>query len=69
MKRFHLVLLLGTMLSLFSCTHKELCMEHPHMAPLRLEFDWRDAPSANRKTGASNPAKESIKTNLMKPTQ
>lgn len=49
MKRFHLVLLLGTMLSLFSCTHKELCMEHPHMAPLRLEFDWRDAPSATAK--------------------
>ena len=47
MKRFHLILLLGTMLSLFSCTHKELCMEHPHMAPLRLEFDWRDAPSAD----------------------
>ena len=44
MKRFHLILLLGPMLSLFSCTHKELCMEHPHMAPLRLEFDWRDAP-------------------------
>lgn len=29
-----------------SCEHKELCYQHPHKAVVRLEFDWRDAPSA-----------------------
>lgn len=42
-----LSLFLSAVLSLNSCTHKELCMEHPHMAPLRVQFDWRDAPSAD----------------------
>ena len=30
-----------------SCTHKELCLHHPHTITLRIEFDWRDAPDAD----------------------
>ena len=30
-----------------SCTHKELCLHHPHTITLRVEFDWRDAPDAD----------------------
>lgn len=33
--------------TLCSCNHKELCYHHPHMASVRLEFDWRDAPDAD----------------------
>lgn len=47
MKKLRLMLLFTAMLCLCSCTHKELCMEHPHPVPLRLEFDWRDAPTAS----------------------
>lgn len=30
-----------------SCQHKELCVHHPHVVSLRLEFDWRNSPEAN----------------------
>lgn len=30
-----------------SCVHKELCLVHPHLATLRVEFDWKDAPEAD----------------------
>ena len=29
-----------------SCDHKELCFHHPHYQTLRIQFDWRDAPTA-----------------------
>lgn len=32
-----------------SCTHKELCLHHPHTITLRVDFDWRDAPDATAK--------------------
>lgn len=46
MKRLKILFILLALTSLCSCNHKRLCMEHPHMAPLRLVFDWRDAPEA-----------------------
>lgn len=33
--------------ALCSCEHKELCYRHPHMASVKIEFDWKDAPKAN----------------------
>ena len=32
---------------LFSCEHKDLCYHHPHVAVVKLEFDWKNAPQAN----------------------
>ena len=32
---------------LFSCEHKELCFHHPHVATVRVDFDWKNAPQAN----------------------
>lgn len=29
-----------------SCNHKPLCYEHPHTTPVRVEFNWREAPDA-----------------------
>lgn len=31
----------------FSCEHKDLCYHHPHVAVVKLEFDWKNAPQAN----------------------
>jgi len=30
-----------------SCTHKDLCLNHPHEVKLRVEFNWQNAPDAN----------------------
>lgn len=30
-----------------SCTHKELCLHHPHGTSVRVEFDWTEAPEAD----------------------
>lgn len=38
--------LLGLLLLLAGCTHKELCFDHPHTSTIRLVFDWRNAPDA-----------------------
>ena len=38
-----IVMIAGTM----SCEHKELCYHHAHLATVRVEFDWRDAPDAD----------------------
>ncbi len=32
---------------LVSCTHKELCWQHPHTMSVRVDFDWSEAPEAN----------------------
>lgn len=29
-----------------SCEHKELCYQHPHIATITVEFDWKNAPEA-----------------------
>lgn len=34
-------------LSLISCTHKELCLSHPHTRTISVAFDWIDAPDAS----------------------
>lgn len=33
--------------SLVSCTHKELCLSHPHTKTISVVFDWIDAPDAS----------------------
>lgn len=33
-------------LSVVSCRHKELCLQHPHKTSLRIEFDWKNCPEA-----------------------
>lgn len=49
MKTFMKYLLVFTLVSLtmVSCEHKELCLDHSHMHRVRVEFDWRNAPDAN----------------------
>lgn len=32
---------------LCSCEHKELCYHHPHIASIKVEFNWKDAPEAD----------------------
>lgn len=32
---------------LLSCTHKELCLSHPHAKNVRVVFDWDAAPEAS----------------------
>lgn len=39
--------LLAAVWILSACEHKELCYEYPHMASVRVDFDWRDAPDAS----------------------
>lgn len=46
-RRFAILSALLALLCLSSCTHKRLCMEHPHLKPLNLVFDWRNAPAAD----------------------
>ncbi len=40
-------LLLAVVWTLTACEHKELCYEHPHIATIYVDFDWRDAPDAS----------------------
>ena len=40
-------LLLAAVWTLTACEHKELCYEHPHIATIYVDFDWRDAPDAS----------------------
>ncbi len=41
------ILILFILPVLLSCTHKELCIHHPHEVTLRVEFNWQNAPDAN----------------------
>lgn len=41
------IVLMTTILLFSSCNHKELCLGHPHMIDISLDFDWRNAPDAN----------------------
>ncbi len=44
----HILLLLAfLMLAAISCTHKDLCLHHPHEVKLKVEFNWQNAPEAN----------------------
>ena len=36
-------------ISFASCTHKDLCIHHPHSVTLKVEFNWQNAPEANPK--------------------
>ena len=36
-----LVLTLSVIIAAASCEHKELCYYHPHVAPVRVNVDWR----------------------------
>jgi hypothetical protein len=48
MKRFvYLVATALIALLATSCEHKELCYSHPHVARVRVVFDWRYAPNAD----------------------
>lgn len=48
MKKIVFVIISAVMLSVtFSCEHKELCSDHPHVVEVRVVFDWREAPDAN----------------------
>ena len=39
----HLTLsLLGMLMLLVSCNHKELCYSHPHTAKVRVNVDWSE---------------------------
>ena len=44
MKR--LTSVISVILALTSCTHKELCYDHPHTLEIDVEFDWSKAPDA-----------------------
>lgn len=39
-KRLHTLCLLAALFGLLSCEHKELCLDHPHGAAVRITFDW-----------------------------
>lgn len=41
------ILIIAAMALLSSCIHKELCFQHPHVIPLEIQFDWKDAPDAS----------------------
>lgn len=44
--------LLGLLLLLLtSCNHKELCYNHPHTAPVRVDVDWRRFEPYEKPTG------------------
>lgn len=49
MRRFIKISLLFCILILSSCTHKELCIHHPHGVRVHISFDWKDAPEADPK--------------------
>lgn len=36
-----------TAMLLAGCEHKELCYDHSHIVPLKVIFDWREAPDAD----------------------
>lgn len=40
------VQLVPVMSLLTGCTHQELCYDHSHVVPLRVEFDWSESPGA-----------------------
>ncbi|MBR5856684.1 MAG: DUF5119 domain-containing protein [Bacteroidales bacterium] len=44
-----LTALLYAVLVLFaaSCQHKDLCVHHPHVVTLRVDFNWQNSPDAN----------------------
>lgn len=42
-------------LSVVSCRHKELCLQHPHKTSLRIEFDWTKCPEKVRPPEARRP--------------
>lgn len=41
------ILIIAALALLSSCIHKELCFQHPHVIPLEIQFDWKDAPDAS----------------------
>ena len=47
MKRILGMLAGALMALLISCEHKDLCLQHPHVATVWVTFDWRNAPGAN----------------------
>ncbi|MDD3036782.1 DUF5119 domain-containing protein [Bacteroides sp.] len=46
-KRILYIMCMLTNFVLSSCEHKDLCYHHPHMATIKVAFDWTNAPSAD----------------------
>ena len=42
----HLIKYISIMIAFMSCTHKELCYDHSHIAELNVSFDWTNLPGA-----------------------
>lgn len=38
--RKHILALMALMLVLVGCEHKDLCIDHPHVVPVRVDADW-----------------------------
>ncbi len=47
MRRIFSIVVLLCIVLMTSCTHKELCLHHPHDIKVRVDFDWVDAPEAD----------------------
>lgn len=47
MRRLVITILALLPLLVVSCTHKELCLHHPHEVKLKVEFNWQNAPEAD----------------------
>lgn len=50
MKGLLRLLLLPLLLAATGCDHRDLCYDHRHMAEVRIEFDWAEAPEASPAT-------------------
>ena len=47
MKRLFSIVSLLSLFVICSCTHKDLCVHHPHDIKVRVDFDWIGAPEAD----------------------
>lgn len=41
----HLITYISIMIAFMSCTHKELCYDHPHVTNVNVEFNWTEEPT------------------------
>ena len=47
MKRLFSIVSLLSLFVICSCTHKDLCVHHPHDIKVRVDFDWIGVPEAD----------------------